>query len=191
MSAKPTSIARAAVLCTLATSLAVPGIATAHKQDKPAKPGKSTPAVCDHQIPPGLKKKDKLPKGVQKKVDGQAPCEGNPQGDPADEVTIVNNVLPAPVVVAAPAPATVVANSSRPANCVSRRVFRVRLDRKGRVKTARVLLNGRAIPVTRGKRTSVLIDLRGRRAGTYTVRTSVVTRKGKLVTGTHRYRVCG
>jgi hypothetical protein len=192
MSAMPTTI-RAGLACAAAASLMLPAGALAAKPDKADK-GK-TPAVCDHGLPPGIAKKGgDLPPGIAKKVAGQHPCEGNPQNDPQGGSNGSNGSNGASGANAAPAAApaaTTVASASAPRSCASRRHFRLRLDRKGRVRKARVMLNGRAIPVTRGrKRTSVLIDLRGRRAGTYVVRTTVVTRKGKLHTGTHRYRVC-
>jgi hypothetical protein len=60
------------------------------------------------------------------------------------------------------------------------------------VRKARVLLNGKAIAVSKGKkRTTALIDLRRRAKGTYTVRTFVVTKRGGLLTGTRRFRTCG
>ena len=189
MSATPTTLCRAAVLGAAITGLMLPAGAIAAKPDKPAKG--STPAVCDHAVPPGIAKKvakgGDLPKGIAKKVAGEHPCEGNPQGEPGDGKPGNDGANGANGSSAA---STTVA-SATPGTCVSRRAFRLRLDKKGRVRKARVMLNGRAIPVTRGKkRTSVLIDLRGRRAGTYVVRTTVLTRKGKLHTSTHRYRVC-
>ncbi len=196
MSATPTTLCRAAVLGAAVAALALPTGAVAAKPAKDAK--HASPAVCDHALPPGIAKKvaqgGELPPGIAKKVAGQHPCEGNPQGEPTDGKPGANGSNGAGASTAAPAPAagtTTIVRSAAPRACVSRRHFRLRLDRKGRVKTARVMLNGRAIAVTRGKkRTSVLIDLRGRRAGTYVVRTTVLTRKGKLHTGTHRYRVC-
>jgi hypothetical protein len=197
MSARPTAHAcRAGLAAAVAISLLAPAGAVAKKGDKDRKDGGS-PAVCSHDIPPGLAKKDgDLPRGVAKKVEGQAPCDepggprqGGGQNPPAQGDAAASQQAPA-----AGAPVTTTAASTSPLPpCAGTRAFRLRLDRKGRVRTARVMLNGRAIPVTRGKRgkASVLIDLRGRIAGTYTVRTTVVTRKGgKLRTGTHRYRVC-
>jgi hypothetical protein len=195
MSVTATSIARVGAL-TAAVAVVVPALAIAAPPHKAGKPAKAAPAVCDHALPPGIAKKGgALPPGIAKKVKGDGPpCEGHPQ--PAGpEAAPATGQAPSTASAVAPAPAapavTTASSTNRPA-CASRRAFRLRLDRNGRVRTARVVLNGRAIPVTRGKRrTTVLIDLRGRRAGMYVVRTSVVTRKGKLVTGTHRYRTCG
>ena len=193
MSATPTTIrlARTGLLAACATLALTPGSALA-KDDKgkDKDKAKGSPAVCSHDLPPGIAKKGgDLPPGIAKKVAGQHPCEGNPQNDPQGGSNGSNGANGAAGSNAAAT--TTVASASAPRSCSSRRAFRLRLDRKGRVRKARVMLNGRAIPVTRGrKRTTVLIDLRGRRAGTYVVRTTVVTRKGKLHTGTHRYRVC-
>ena len=195
MSATPNMLCRAAVVGAALTALALPTGAAAAKPDK-AKD--KTPAVCDHAVPPGIAKKvangGELPAGIAKKVAAEHPCEGNPQGEPTDGKPGndgkhgSNGAASSSSSSSAAAPA---ATTAAPRSCVSRRHFRLRLDKKGRVRKARVMLNGRAIAVTRGKkRTSVLIDLRGRRAGTYVVRTSVLTRKGKLHTSTHRYRVC-
>ena len=63
-----------------------------------------------------------------------------------------------------------------------------------KLRKARVLLNGRAIPVTKGsknRRWTALIDLRRRAKGTYSVRYTVVTKSGRIVTGTRRFRTCG
>ena len=208
MSVNPTHarLTRCGLLAACATLVLTPGAASAKPKDK----ADDKPAVCSHELPPGLAKKDgDRPPGIAKKIEGDGPPCGEPAGPaapaPAEETPaapqiVVNVTVPAPVVASPAAPAAVATTAASLAapvaapagSCTARKAFRLRLDRKGRVRTARVKLNGRAIPVTRGKRgrASVLVDLRKRVAGTYTVRTTVVTRKGKLVTGTHRYRVC-
>ena len=76
--------------------------------------------------------------------------------------------------------------------CTSKRYFRIKLGKRKNIRTVRVLLNGRPIPVTRGKRNlTARIDLRHRVKGTYVVRTVVVTKRMRIKTGTRRYRVCG
>ena len=74
--------------------------------------------------------------------------------------------------------------------CTSVRRFRLHLG--AGIRSARVTLNGRRVRVVRHRRTSsfATIDLRRLAKGTYTVRTAVVKRNGKLVTGTRRYRTC-
>lgn len=190
MSVTPTSLCRAGAVCAVAVGLMAPAAAVAKPDPDKKKAASDAPAVCSHTLPPGLAKKDgALPPGIAKKQAGDGPpCEGHPQpgGSSSSQATATATAAPAPAPVA-----TTVANAA-PRDCVGRRVFRLRLDRKGKVRRARVLLNGRAIPVSRGKRrTTVLIDLRRRVAGVYVVRTTVLTRRGRLVTGTHRYRVCG
>jgi hypothetical protein len=188
MSATPTTarLFRSGALIACATLALTPGAALAKKPEKDKAKEKGSPAVCTHDLPAGMAKKGgDLPHGIAKKVEGTGPpCDapGGPrQGvDPAPAPQ-----APAPVVAAAAPVVTVAASSAPLPPCVSRRSFRLRLDRKGRVRIARVMLNGKAIAVTRGKsgRASVLIDLRKRLKGTYTVRTTVVTKKGKIVTG--------
>ena len=76
--------------------------------------------------------------------------------------------------------------------CVSKRYFKITLGKRRSVRRARVLLNGRAVTVSYGKRkVKARIDLRGRIKGTYVVRTVVVTKRLRIKTGTRRYRVCG
>ena len=195
----PARLTRCGLLVACASLALTPAAASAKPKDK----SDDRPAVCSHELPPGIAKKGgDLPPGIAKKVEGDGPPCEKPAGPeapaPAEETAaappiVVNVTVPAPVV-AAPAPvSTTAASVAAPAgSCARRKAFRLHLDRKGRVRKAQVKLNGRKVAVKRGKRgrASVLIDLRDRVAGTYTVRTTVVTRKGKLVTGTRRYRVC-
>jgi hypothetical protein len=96
----------------------------------------------------------------------------------------------APAAPAAPAAAPVAATiRSSNVKCEKRSSFRIRLDKKGRPRRARVLLNGLPVSVSRDRRTA-LIDLRRRAKGNYTVRHFVVTRRGRLVTGTRRFTTC-
>jgi hypothetical protein len=196
MSATPTTarLFRGGALIACATLALTPGAALAKKPEKDKGKDKGSPAVCTHDLPAGAAKKGgDLPPGIAKKVEGTGPPCDEPGGprqgaDPAPPAPAA-----APAAPAAAPVVTVAASSTAPLPpCASRRSFRLRLDRKGRVRNARVMLNGKAIAVTRSKsgRASVLIDLRKRLKGTYTVRTTVVTKKGKIVTGTHRYRVC-
>ena len=188
MSENPTSL-----LCRCATgaavavaALAMPAAAMADKKDHGKK--KDAPAACadakqskhPHGGPPGLSKKaDKMP---ECKDHDEVKAEANATA----EAPVVNVTVEAP----APAPvSTVAASTSGP--CESRGVFRITLH-KGRVRTARVMLNGRAIPVTRTKkRTSVQLDMRGRKNKAFTMRHTVITKSGRLKTGTRRFRTCG
>jgi hypothetical protein len=195
MSVHPTRLraCRAALLVALAAALVVPAGVLAKPKDDKAKPGKSDPAVCerDGQGPqsPGLKKNGKVPPGQAKKTQDAHPCNKDEEPAPA----------PATPEQAPPAPAPVegTASSQSPTvvvlpPCTSKRFIRIKLGKRKNVRAARVLLNGRAVAVTRGKRNlTARIDLRHRVKGTYVVRTVVVTKRMKIKTGTRRYRVCG
>lgn len=192
MSENPTSLFRGAMgVAAVVTALALPASALADKdKDKgKAKDDKAVPAACadvkqskhPHGGPPGLTKKaDAVPEC--RDIDEQAPA-------PAPAAAPVAAAAPAPA--AAPAAPVVATANSLGGKCEKRKSFRITLH-KGRVKTARVMLNGRAISVTRGKKkTSVLIDMRGRKNQNFVVRHTVVTKGGKLKTGTRRFRTCG
>jgi hypothetical protein len=82
----------------------------------------------------------------------------------------------------------VIAQSRR---CVSKRVVRIRLDRRYKIRTARVLLNGKLVKVRRTKKgVYATIDLRNRAKGAYTVRSVVVTKGKRIKIGTRVYRTC-
>ncbi len=77
--------------------------------------------------------------------------------------------------------------------CRSRRALtiRIRAPRPGvRLRSAKVLVNGRVVRTLRGKRTRARIDLRGLPRGTYAVRILVTTTKGLRFSATRRYHVC-
>jgi hypothetical protein len=76
--------------------------------------------------------------------------------------------------------------------CRSRRNFSIRLrkPKRGRIKEARVYVNGKRVRVLRGKRLRSKVDLRGLPAGRYTVKVVVITTRGKRLTTTRRYRTC-
>jgi hypothetical protein len=194
MSENPTSL-----LCRAATgaavvvaALAMPAAAVAKKDHDKGKK-KDAPAACadakqskhPHGGPPGLSKKaDEMP-DCKSHEDGGAPAEANANANAGAPVVNVTVVAPAP------APVSTVAASTSAGPCEKRGVFRITLH-NGRVKTARVMLNGRAIPVTRTKRrTSVQLDMRGRKNKNFTMRHTVVTKSGRLKTGTRRFRTCG
>ena len=55
------------------------------------------------------------------------------------------------------------------------------------------MFNGKLVHVSygrHGRNVSATINLRGHKAGTYTVRTVVVTRSGRIKVGTRRFRAC-
>lgn len=83
------------------------------------------------------------------------------------------------------------AKSAAGRQCASRRVVTLRLERDYRVSTASVKLNGKTLAVRRtGRGLVAVVDLRGRGRGTYTVRTTVVTKGGRIRLGTRRFRTC-
>jgi hypothetical protein len=87
-----------------------------------------------------------------------------------------------PVAVSVPSKASVV--------CKSTRRFRIHLSPR-KLRSAKVTLNGRRVRVTRTASGAwAMINLRGRLAGTQTVRTVVVTKGGKVRREVRRYRTC-
>jgi hypothetical protein len=197
MSVQTRRASRAALLVALAAALVVPsavladpGKGKAKGHDK--KDDGNAPAVCERDAKgpqsPGLEKNGKTPRGQAKKTDDAKPCNkdkaGEEQQPAADQAP-----APAPVQGSAPSqsPTVVVLPP-----CTSKRYFRITLGRTKNVKKARVLLNGKRVAVTRGKRkVTARIDLRHRVKRTYVVRTVVVFKNLRIKTGTRRYRVCG
>ena len=76
--------------------------------------------------------------------------------------------------------------------CRSRRSFAIRLRKpaRGRIRSARVYVNGRRVKVLRGKRLRSRVNLRGLPRGRYTVRVVVTTTRGKRIVTRRRYRTC-
>jgi hypothetical protein len=75
--------------------------------------------------------------------------------------------------------------------CHSRRhvTIRLRVGRADRLRSARVLVNGRRARAAHGRR-SVLLDLSGRLAGRYTIRIYARTARGRALQTIRRYRTC-
>ncbi|HEX8205160.1 MAG TPA: hypothetical protein VF587_03775 [Solirubrobacteraceae bacterium] len=190
---------RAALLVAITAALIVPSAVL-------AKPGKdkgkgndkkdNTPAVCERDAKgpqsPGLEKNGKTPPGQAKKTPDTKPCD-KAKDDEGGEQQPTADGAPAPT----PAPAEGSASSQSPTvvvlpPCTSKRYFKITLGRTKNVRRARVLLNGKRVAVTRGKRkVTARIDLRHRVKRTYVVRTVVVFKNLRIKTGTRRYRVCG
>jgi predicted acyl esterase len=81
------------------------------------------------------------------------------------------------------------ANARVARRCLSRRRFAIRLRRD--LVRARVRVNGRRIRVARrGRRLRAVVDLRRMRRTAVTVRITGVTRTGRRVASTRRYRTC-
>ena len=76
--------------------------------------------------------------------------------------------------------------------CRSRRNFSIRLRKpqRGRIKVARVYVNGKRVKVLRGKRLRSRVNLRGLPRGRYTVRVVVRTTRGRRIVTRRRYRTC-
>ena len=200
--------ARTIALAATAAALIAPAAAFA---DKPADKG-----ACEGKsfTPPGLDGRESMPPGIAKKhAKGGAPCDkpskpdkpgkdgkDGPDGDNGKGNDGKNGADAQPTVVTvvvqqpAPAATSIASTTKKPVACVKGRRFKVKLTKWGAVRRARVLLNGRVLKTKiakKGRRAHVVVDLRNRKAGTYVLRQSVVTRSGKLRTGTRRYRVCG
>jgi hypothetical protein len=56
--------------------------------------------------------------------------------------------------------------------------------------SARVVLNGKRLPIVRGRRLTSAIVLRGLPKGRFKVKITVTTSTGKKLTGTRKYRTC-
>jgi LVIVD repeat len=78
------------------------------------------------------------------------------------------------------------------ARCASRRVFSIHLrEPKGRrLRSARVYVGTRRVAAVRGRRLRARVDLRGLPKGLVRVRIVAVTRSGRTITETRRYRTC-
>ena len=77
-------------------------------------------------------------------------------------------------------------------DCRSRRIFTIRIARRGRPRPVRgiVYVNGRRVARVTGKRLRARVDLRGLPRGTVRVRVSVRYATGRTATVTRRYRTC-
>jgi hypothetical protein len=80
-----------------------------------------------------------------------------------------------------------------PRRCASRRrfVIRIREPRRGRLKSATVIVAGKRAKVRRsGRRLIAVVDLRGRAPGRFTVRVRATSTTGRTLRETRRYRTC-
>jgi hypothetical protein len=119
-------------------------------------------------------------------------CQGNPgnynDNGGAYQASVDLSTPPPPEVFG---PSGIVQVPSSKA-CVSRRSFTVHVRQlPGLVyREVTVDVNGHRVNVTRGRRISAPIDLRGLPRGTYVVKITVLTTKGATVTGTRTYHTC-
>lgn len=116
-------------------------------------------------------------------------------GDARCETSVGTGVTPA----ATPAVAgqSVIAGSTGPKSCASRRRFRIRLvdSKADPIVSATVRVNGKTVKVESAKiggRTRRIsnIDLRGLPSNRFTVSITAKTRSGKVLRGTRRYFTC-
>lgn len=87
-----------------------------------------------------------------------------------------------------PQPSGAPADLGLPRACVSRRRFTIRLPRG--LRSATVTLDGRRVQTLRGKRLRSVIDLRGLPRGTFRVRVTARTMRGRRVVQERTYRTC-
>jgi hypothetical protein len=121
---------------------------------------------------------------------------------PGASSTFAHYTTFSPTGVAGPPPAStgtptafgpnglVVAPSNR--HCISRRHFRIRLRQRGgiRIEQAIVFVNGRRAAIRRGRRVTAAVDLRGLPKGRYTVKITIITTTGRVISGKRKYRTC-
>ena len=75
--------------------------------------------------------------------------------------------------------------------CLSRRAFTIRLRPKGRLRSARVFVNGKRVRVVRKRgRLRARVDLRGTPKGRAVVRIVARTKAGRTIRAKRRYRTC-
>lgn len=76
--------------------------------------------------------------------------------------------------------------------CVSRRKFRIRLRQPGglKIEQAIVFVNGTRVKVVKGSRITAPVNLTGLPKGKFTVKITVITSTGKIVTSTRKYKTC-
>lgn len=184
---------RVCVLAAAAALLLVPAAALAKpKEGKHEGKKDNDPAVCDREAKgpqsPGLEKNGKTPPGQAKKTEDTKPCNKD-EDKPAEQAPAADQQGGGPVTATAPSQSPQVVNLPP---CTSKRYIRITLGKRKNIRRARVLLNGKRVAVSWGKRkVTVAIDLRHRVKRTYVVRTVVVTKRLRIKTGTRRYRVCG
>ena len=112
------------------------------------------------------------------------------------------NTTPAPAPTPTPKPTPVpkptafgvngIVSAPSPKKCLSRRNFRIRIRKKAGIayETAVVFVNKKRVVTRKGSRITAPIDLRGLPKGRYTVKITVVTSTGAIISGTRKYRTC-
>ena len=84
------------------------------------------------------------------------------------------------------------AKAAPPVRCASARVFTIHLKNPNgdHLRSARVTVDGKRVRVRRGRKFTARVDLRGKPRKIVVVRVRAVTRSGKVVRETRRYRTC-
>ena len=155
--------------------------------DGPADPARIDPAVCAQQFMPGVDPAA-FPANWGRYL--AAIVEGARRAEQATEEPPLRCYVTGECGAAPASPAGGPGTPASGRRCVSRRRFPIHLDR--RLRRARVTVGGRRTKVRRRHgRLVAVVDLRGRRAGVVRVRIRGVTRQGRRVKRTRRYRTCG
>jgi len=76
--------------------------------------------------------------------------------------------------------------------CISKRAFKIRIrERRGRkYESALVFVNGKRVIARKGKRVTAVVNLRGLPKGKFTVKITVITTRGEIISGTRKYHTC-
>ena len=121
----------------------------------------------------------------------------DPQPQPPPPTTTTTTTPPPPPPPApTPKPTAFgtngIVSAPSPKKCLSRRNFRIRIRKKAGIsyETAIVFVNNKRAVTRKGARITAPIDLRGLPKGRYTVKITVVTSTGAIISGTRKYRTC-
>lgn len=123
-------------------------------------------------------------------VDGK--CESDEEEPPPPTKTEDPAKAPASATVTETAASVQGAAPQAARVCTSRRSFRIRIRSKRRdpVTSATVSVNGKRVASRKGSRVTAPVVLRGLAKGTYAVKITATTRRGRKLSGTRRYKTC-
>jgi hypothetical protein len=79
---------------------------------------------------------------------------------------------------------------AKPVACSSRRKFTMSKSLTRTIRSGTATLNGKVVAHLSPRRRTITIDLRGKRAGTYTLRVTIKTKQGRTVRITRKYKTC-
>jgi hypothetical protein len=126
-------------------------------------------------------------------ADAEDGCEITPPPPPGPNTEGDPTKAPASATVTETASVQGAAPSRQAARaCSSRRAFRIRIRSKRRdpVVSATVSVNGKRVASRKGSRVTAPVVLRGLAKGTYAVKITATTRRGRKLSGTRRYKTC-